>query len=294
MRTRIAPTPSGYLHLGNGAAFVLAWKLAQEAGGKLLLRIDDLDAGRVRPEYIEDIFRTLEWLGVEPQEGPVDAADFKVKWSQQLRLAEYHGLLNELRAGGHLYGCTCSRKDITDRTGTTVYDGHCRHLDLDLDAPGIVWRLKMPKGESVAVSTWPSGELVRHALATADPVVRQRNGSPAYQVASLADDLHFHVDTIIRGTDLLPSTMLQLHIAQQLGRTEFGEVRFLHHPLVAGPDGRKLSKSSGAVSLRHWRESGRGSQEIHTWAERLLHAGADIRLNASETGGTAWRGSPTA
>ena len=92
------------------------------------------------------------------------------------------------------------------------------------------------------------------------------------------------VDTVIRGTDLLPSTLLQLHIAQLLGRTEFSEVRFLHHPLVVGPDGRKLSKSNGAISLRHWRESGRPPQEVHALAERLVHSGTDIRLTAFATG----------
>ncbi len=127
MHTRIAPTPSGYLHAGNGAAFILAWKLAREAGGKILLRIDDLDAERVRPEYVEDIFETLHWLGVEWDEGPRNTDELQSTWSQHLRMARYQELVEQLREGGHLYACSCSRKDKHDRTGTLIMMATAAH-----------------------------------------------------------------------------------------------------------------------------------------------------------------------
>lgn len=269
MKTRLAPTPSGYLHVGNGAAFVLAWQLAQEAGGKVLLRIDDLDAERARTEYVQDIFDTLTWLGISWDEGPRDPRQLVQHWSQHVRLPAYHRLLAELRAAGHLYACDCSRSLIAKRGATAEYDGHCRHRGLDLDWPEVAWRMRLPEAGTVALREWPTGKVRQHALDLPDLVVRQRNGRPAYQVASLADDLHFGVDTIVRGKDLLPSTLIQLHMAAVLGRTAFTGVVFLHHELVMGADGGKLSKSAKAGSLKHWRETGRGPEEVLALAGQL-------------------------
>ena len=128
--------------------------------------------------------------------------------------------------------------------------------------------------------TWPDGDLVPHVLGAPDPVVLQRNGRPAYQIASLADDLLFKVDTIIRGMDLLPSTLMQLHMARLLGRSEFREAIFLHHPLVVDATGEKLSKSSDAGSLRQWREAGRSPQGVHALALRLLRSPQEVPLSA--------------
>lgn len=270
MITRMAPTPSGFLHAGNGAAFVLAWQLARQAGGQVLLRIDDLDAERVRPEYVQDIFDTLAWLGVDWDLGPRSPKELQESWSQHLRLAEYNRLLAELRDAGHLYACDCSRSQIAARGAKAEYDGHCRGRNLPMDKPDVAWRLKLPEGATVAMRTWPDGKPQEHLVEAPDPVVRQRTGRPAYQVASLADDLRFGVDFIVRGMDLLPSTMVQLHMAKLLGLGKFGRVLFLHHALLAGPDGRKMSKSAGAASLRHWRESGKGPSEVFAMVDRLM------------------------
>ncbi|MGV9012147.1 MAG: glutamate--tRNA ligase family protein [Flavobacteriales bacterium] len=270
MRTRIAPTPSGFLHAGNGVAFVLAHELARQEEGSLLLRIDDLDQERVRTDHVEDIFRTLEWLGITWDEGPRNGMDLASTWSQQHRLDEYHELLNELRATGNLYACTCSRKDLMDRTGSTEYDGHCRNRGLDPDTPGISWRLRLPAGGKVDMKTWPSGETEKLTLDQGDPVLLQRNGRPAYHIASLVDDLRFQMDTIVRGTDLLASTAVQLHIAELLGLSAFHAVRFLHHPLLPDGNGAKLSKSGGSASLRHKRENGQTPEAIHVLAAQFL------------------------
>lgn len=270
MRTRIAPTPSGLLHIGNGAAFVLAWQLAREARGKLLLRIDDLDSGRTRPEYVQDIFDTLAWLGIDWDEGPRDASELAGEWSQHRRLADYHKLLGMLRSGGHLYACGCSRSQIIGRGAATEYDGHCRNLGSDLDAPDVAWRLRLPEGGTVALREWPTGAVRRLALDQPDPVLRQRNGQPAYQVASLADDVRFGIDLVVRGSDLLPSTAVQCHMAELLGLGKFNQALFLHHPLVLDEAGHKRSKSHGAGSLRAAREAGMDPREVHRLAGMLL------------------------
>lgn len=272
MKTRMAPTPSGLLHAGNGASFVLAWKLAREAGGKVLLRIDDLDAERVRPEYVQDIFETLAWLELDWDEGPDDAADLERQWSQHRRMDGYMRLVERLRAEGQLYACTCSRKDIAERTGGVEYDGHCRDLGLPLDTPDCRWRLRLPAGASVAMRTWPDRRVRELPLDMPDPVIRQQNGRPAYQIASLADDLQFGMDLIVRGKDLLPSTAIQLYLAQLLGKAAFGDALFLHHPLLLDEAGRKRSKSHGARSLREQRQAGAGPMEVHRLAEGLLQA----------------------
>lgn len=270
MKTRIAPTPSGYLHAGNGAAFVLAWRLAREAGGQVLLRIDDLDAERVRPEYVEDIFATLRWLGVDWDEGPQNPEELQLRWSQHLRMAEYAAMVRQLRAGGHLYACTCSRREVAARTGTGVYDGHCRERGLPMDLPERAWRLRMPREGQVEWRTWPDG-VVRHApLDLPDPVVRQRDGRAAYQVASLCDDARFGISLVVRGEDLLPSTAVQQYMAMLLGMQSFRQALFLHHPLVLDEQGRKRSKSQGAASLREVRMRGGDPAGVLQLAGALL------------------------
>ncbi|MBX2981726.1 MAG: hypothetical protein KF843_03580 [Flavobacteriales bacterium] len=269
MKTRIAPTPSGYLHAGNGAAFVLAWKLAREADGKLLLRIDDLDAERVRPEYVEDIFENLHWLGVDWDEGPRNAEELQNTWSQHLRMARYSELVEQLREGGHLYACTCSRKEVQDRTGSGEYDGHCRSLALPFDHPDCSWRLHLPQTGKVAWNTWPDGKQHEATLDMPAPVIRQRNGRPAYQIASLADDVDFGIDLVVRGADLLDSTAIQLYLAELLGLGSFSESLFLHHPLLLDKNGAKRSKSHGADSLKEARLAGEDPHAIHQLADRL-------------------------
>ena len=263
MRTRIAPTPSGYLHVGNALNFLITQKLARSASGSILLRIDDLDTERARPEYITDVFDSLAWLGITWDEGPLDADDLSRNWSQLQRVVRYAGLASALRDGGHLYACICSRKQLATCT--------CRDRAMPLDAAETTWRLRVPSSCPVIINSWPSGKrTIELQDVMCDPVVRHRNGSPSYQLASLSDDIDYRIDLIVRGEDLLPSTVCQLYIADLLGLEAFAHVRFVHHPLITDASGAKLSKSQDADSLKVMRDEGLAPDALNTQADTLL------------------------
>lgn len=255
MITRIAPTPSGYLHQGNAFNFLLNWLLARAQGGKVLLRIDDLDAPRAKPEYVQDLFETLEWLGLDWDLGPTGPDDLAANWSQTHRLPLYHTMLDSLRKNGHLFACECSRKTLEPLQGP--YPDICRHKAIPFDKPDLAWRVYVPPAEVVSFDDgWQGDASVVLGSEVGSFVVRRRDGIPAYQIASLADDVHFGITTIARGIDLLTSTAQQLYLARLLGQQGFSGTQFYHHPLLLDSTGQKLSKSKGGMALRHWRQDG--------------------------------------
>lgn len=266
-RTRLAPTPSGFLHAGNAINFLITQQMARTVGACVRLRVDDLDAERLRPEYVADVFHSLQWLGMAWDEGPSTPEEHFATYTQELRLERYMGLIDRLRAAGHLYACICSRKQLAESTCD------CRAQHRPFDAPDTVWRLHVPEGTIVQVPAI-AGPPVQVDLAQVmgDPVLRQRNGRPAYQITSLADDLDHGTTFIVRGADLLPSTACQLFLAQLLGEEAFLHVRFLHHPLELDPDGTKLSKSAGSTSLKAMREAGHSPDALIHRAEVLLRS----------------------
>jgi glutamyl/glutaminyl-tRNA synthetase len=273
LRTRIAPTPSGFLHLGNGASFVATWVLARVNAGKIMLRIDDLDAERMRPEYVEDIFKTLDWLGLDWDEGPFSVADFSQNWSQHLRLDLYEKALSDLQKTGDLYVCNCSRKDIKLRSKNGLYPNTCREnrlLNVENAAnyeQNTAWRIVVEENKGVNtrsgnfksfpnVGTTPlsingifDDFYVKLAQKMGDFIIRQKNGLPSYQLASLVDDTLYDINFIVRGEDLLNSTAAQIFLAEKLNKADFLSTNFWHHPLITDANGAKLSKSEGAASL---------------------------------------------
>jgi glutamyl-tRNA synthetase len=241
---RLAPTPSGFLHIGNAINFLLNFRAAHSVtDGKLLLRIDDLDAARKKQAYIDDIFENLAWLGLTWDLGPKNASDFEKNWSQYQRMYLYEEILQNLRSTGLLYACKKSRKEIEDLG--TDYLAKLRNQGLSLDAKDVAWRIKTPDDFPLP-----------------DFVVRKKDGIPAYQIASLADDVHFGVTHIIRGHDLEASTKAQLFLAEILGLKSFLAIKFEHHGLALDEKGLKLSKSQGATSLKSMREAGKSIDEI--------------------------------
>lgn len=274
LRTRIAPTPSGFLHAGNGISFIIAYAIARAFDGKILLRIDDLDAERMRPEYVEDIFKTLDWLGLDYDEGPSGVDNFFQEFSQQKRLDLYENTLKILKntpdvsrqVEGVLYACDCSRKMIRDDSINGIYPNTCRFKNIDGTKKDVAWRIHVPENTLISFQEFQKQTLSIQLNETmGDFIVRQKNGLPAYQVASLIDDEYFNINFIVRGQDLLHSTAAQVFLAEMLNNSgtemQFQKNMFLHHFLLTDTsrgdkEGVKLSKSQGAGSLKHWRERG--------------------------------------
>lgn len=254
-KTRIAPTPSGYLHLGNVLSFALTAALAHKTGAKILLRIDDLDRQRIKDEYVQDVFDTLNFLEIPWHDGPLSLQEYKSEWSQIYRLELYHKALDRLKTHGYLYACTCSR---TSTIPCTCYNKH-----FGFNEPGCNWRLKTTD-EELSVKTYPNQTICAKQPADMQNfVVRKKDGGPAYQLASLCDDLHFGVDLIVRGQDLWPSTLAQLQLAKKLRFDPFLNATFYHHPLLMASANQKLSKSAGDTSVKYLRESGKTASEIY-------------------------------
>ncbi|GAO41045.1 glutamate--tRNA ligase family protein [Flavihumibacter petaseus] len=232
MKSRLAPTPSGYLHIGNILSFCLTDYLARSYNAPLLLRIDDMDSDRVRPQYLEDIFSSLLWLGFHWEEGPITVADFEQQYSQRHRLPLYEKALTDLRDSGCLFACTCSRK--------TADLCSCLTKGISFEQPGVQWRINTAgAGLSDSLNNF---------------VVRKKDGMPAYQLCSVVDDLHFRVTLVVRGEDLRDSTRAQLFLASRFPANDFSGILFFHHPLILGANGSKLSKSAGATSVQYLRE----------------------------------------
>lgn len=272
-KTRIAPTPSGYLHLGNVFSFVLTATLARRHGAKILLRIDDLDRQRAQPSYIQDIFDTLNFLELPWHEGPRSLQEFESEYSQVHRLPLYHKALEQLAEQDALYACDCSRTQILQADASGTYTGRCRERNLPLTAPEVNWRLRTDIHTTLTVHTLTQPITTNLPDEQRDFVVRKKDGFPAYQLTSLVDDIHFGVDLIVRGTDLWPSTLAQLYLAGILNTTGFTKNIFHHHGLLTSPNGEKLSKSAGATSIQYLRKEGKSAADVYT----LLAAQAGIQ-----------------
>jgi len=244
---RLAPTPSGYLHAGNAANFLLNARLAGPEG-RLYLRIDDLDRGRFRDEYLDDIFRVIDRLGVNVTDGPTDPEDFEKRWTQLHRLPEYHDALSCLKKSDRLFACPCSRKELYD--GRHAYG--CLEGKVDPEEESVAWRINARGLPPVVIP-----DLIREKpfvididATMRDFAVQRKDGTPAYQLACTVDDVLYGINTVGRGQDLLPSTAAQALLSDLIGYPLlFGRVDFLHHPLIGGPDGEKLSKSAGAAGI---------------------------------------------
>ncbi|MFN3875061.1 MAG: glutamate--tRNA ligase family protein, partial [Flavobacteriales bacterium] len=255
---------------GNAVSFLLTSEVARMLGARIRLRIDDLDAERARAACVDDIFASLRWLGIAWQEGPADRQSHERDHSQAHRMPRYLHHLHVLKEQGDLYACACSRSAARRRPCD------CRGKGLPFDAPNVAWRLRVPADALVRMEgIFHHARWLSPAELLPDPVLRQRaeaGGRPAYQIASLIDDADHGITHIVRGEDLLPSTACQLYLADRLCLAAFQRVRFLHHPLITDEQGRKLSKSEGAASLKAMRAAGVGPDALRRRAGELLLA----------------------
>lgn len=261
--TRFAPTPSGYLHLGNALSFAIAWAIAKQQNGIITLRIDDLYNTHFKTEHLEDIFDTLSFLELDYQNGPKNTEDFLLHHSQQNKLDSYNALLNQLIEMNKIYACACSRSQLQQHTIDGHYNRICLNKNLDLDSPDVAWRIKIPLEEVVEVQDQLLGTIqVPLGKTMPDFIVRRKDKVPSYQTTSLVDDVTMKINYIVRGQDLLHSTASQLYLAKTTGLNALLETKFLHHPLLKDTYGNKLSKSEHAQCLHQMRQHGYTSEDV--------------------------------
>ncbi|HAL81937.1 MAG TPA: tRNA glutamyl-Q synthetase [Mucilaginibacter sp.] len=257
-KTRLAPTPSGFLHPGNVLSFAITAVLARKTGAKILLRVDDLDQARVNKLYVQDIFDTLNFLDIPWDEGPRNVNEFEDSYSQKHRMALYNEALQRLADEEKVFACTCSRSQLQN-----YHSCNCFNEKIPLDTKNASWRLITNNHPELEVKSYP-GKTIRTFL-PADMknfIVKKKDGFPAYQLTSVVDDLFYGVDLIVRGEDLWPSTLAQHVLASALGGNNFNDITFYHHQLLMDAEGKKLSKSAGALSIKYLRESGKTPADI--------------------------------
>jgi glutamyl/glutaminyl-tRNA synthetase len=268
-RGRLAPSPTGYLHLGHAKTFLVAAGRARAAKGILILRNDDLDRARCRQEYVEAMIEDLRWLGCEWDEGP-DVGGPCAPYNQSERLPHYRDVFDRLRTAGLVYPCTCSRRDIQaaaaaphENGDEPLYPGTCRPENLSKDEnerrsrlarDAANWRCRVTDGETLAFTDANFGEQAATAGKDfGDFIVWRREGLPSYQLACVADDAAMQITEVVRGADLMLSTFRQLILYRALG---LEAPAFYHCPLVTDDQGVRLAKRHDALALRTLRAKG--------------------------------------
>ena len=278
-RGRIAPSPTGFLHLGHAGTFWIAQQRARQAGGKLILRVEDIDAARCKPAFTQALCEDLRWFGFTWDEGP-DCGGPCAPYLQSERRALHLAFLERLRVDGFIYPCRCSRRDVLSALGAPHageeepnYPGLCRPKPGDPIAPAALpdvhWRFRVPHGERMTFTDAAMGEQTAIAgVDFGDFVVWRRDGVPAYQLAVVAAVAALGVTEVVRGADLLLSTFRQLLLYRALGLTP---PAFYHAPLLADPaTGLRLAKRHDALSLRQLRANGASPEALRNTLLRAL------------------------
>ncbi len=267
VRVRFAPSPSGDLHVGNIRTALYNWAFARRSGGVFVLRIEDTDRTRVTGEYIDAAIETLHWLGLGWDEGPDEGGSFG-PYRQSERMGLYAGWARRFLDDGHAYYCYCTPAELAQRRaaarsagGPSGYDGHCRILTaaqagaFEAEGRRPVVRFRMPDG-STTFTDLIRGEVTFDHTAVPDFVLARADSSPLYTLAVAVDDVTMKLTHILRGEDLLSSTPRQIAVYRAMGVPEEQMPRFGHLPYVLGPDGQKLSKRNGVVSIAWYRQEG--------------------------------------
>jgi len=271
VRTRFAPAPTGFLHLGHVVNAIYVWGLARRMGGQVLLRIEDHDRKRSRAEYERAILDDLDWLELVPDEPSTRAFRLgRCDWRQSDRADVYQRAIDGLRAKGLVYACECSRRDLAKGDGSfgeRRYPGTCAAKRL-AERPGLALRVRLDPTIERFVDLAHGPQEQQPASQCGDLVVRDRDGNWTYQFAAAVDDYAQQVTHVVRGDDLLPSTGRQIQLARLLGRTE--PPRFFHHPLVMKTATQKLSKAEGDSGIRELRERGWAAPEVIGHAAALV------------------------
>lgn len=269
-RGRIAPSPTGLLHIGHACTFWRAYQRALIHNGTLIFRDEDLDPQRSKPEFARATIDDLRWLGIEWQEGPDVGGPF-APYEQSARRSFYLDAWRKLRDGGYIYPCTCSRKDLAlaaaapnEGDEEPIYPSTCRDRiseARDYESPaGVNWRFRVPDAEVISFEDgWQGLQRYTAGADFGDFVVWRRDDVPAYQLAVVADDEAMQITEVVRGADLLTSTARQLLLIHALG---YRIPSYYHCELVRDQAGSRLAKRHDALSLRRLREQGWSAADV--------------------------------
>src|SRR3970040_929323 len=251
VRTRFAPSPTGALHIGGVRTALFSWLYARRHGGQYVLRIEDTDQERSSQEYVEVILEGFEWLGLDADEGPI---------FQSRRLERYREVAGRMIADGRAYRCYCTPDELAEmraRQGAAGekprYDGRCRDRDRPREGVAPAVRFRNPESGQVVVDDLVHGRVVFENGELDDLVILRSSGTPTYHFGVVVDDADMSTTHVIRGDDHLNNTPRHINLFHALGLTP---PRYAHIPMIAGPDGAKLSKRHGAVSVLEYRDRG--------------------------------------
>jgi len=268
-RGRLAPSPTGYLHLGHARTFWTAQQRALDADGTLILRMDDLDGPRCRPEFSQAAIEDLKWFGIRWQEGP-DIGGPHGPYTQSERMRLYIEAFERLRAGGFIYPCKCSRRDVLlalsaphEGEEEPLYPGTCRPASPVVSTEqreGINWRFRVEPGETVSFHDGNlGGQCATAGRDFGDFLLWRKDDFPSYQLACAVDDALMQITEVVRGADLVTSTFRQILLLRALGWTP---PEYFHCHLVTDESGQRLAKRNDALSLRTLREQGRLAESL--------------------------------
>jgi len=286
IRTRFAPSPTGMLHIGGVRTALFCWLYARHHEGVFVLRVEDTDLERSTPEAVQVILEGMEWLGLKADEGP---------FYQTRRMDRYKEVLAQFVQAGHAYHCYCSKEELDAMRARQMaakqkprYDGTCRHRREPKPGVNPVVRFKNPEDGAVVVKDVVHGDVRFENAELDDLIIARSDGSPTYNFCVVVDDWDMRITHVIRGDDHLNNTPRQINMLQALGATP---PVYAHVPMILGPDGAKLSKRHGAVSVLQYREEGflpeallnylvrlgwsHGDQEVFSMLEMVEHF--DIR-----------------
>ncbi len=263
IRTRFAPSPTGYLHIGGARTALFSWLYARKHGGKFVLRIEDTDIERSTAESVNAILEGMTWLGMEYDEGPLYQTD---------RFERYGEVTQQLLDSGHAYRCNCSkdrletlREQQMARKEKPRYDGHCRDKQIDPNEPHVI-RFRNPLDGDVVVDDIIRDKVIIHNRELDDLIIRRTDGSPTYNLTVVVDDLDMDITHVIRGDDHINNTPRQINILKALG----AEIpRYGHVPMILGEDGARLSKRHGATSVVQYRDEGFLPEALLNYLVRL-------------------------
>lgn len=290
-RTRLAPSPTGALHLGNARTFLVNWALARQAGWEILLRIEDLNGPRIKPGSADEAIGVLEWLGLDWDEGPV---------YQSHDLTPYREALATLGSAGAVYACRCTRKQITEASVSAPhaedhelrYPGTCRPAEptpvdaallADASLPeneSVAWRIRVPAAVTTFVDQFAGEQQHDVENTVGDFLIGAKGGMPGYQLAVVVDDARQRIDQVVRGDDLISSTPRQLLLYDRL---QLGPLpTYTHLPMVLGEDGRRLAKRHGDSRLVHYRAQGTRAERMVGLLAEWCGCGARREMSAAE------------